>query len=128
MRMAYYRPPMTERTLLHALEQVRRECIYGADGVEHVDALLRLRGVDPDSLYVPRKMPSNRFSNRELKRMVLNALKERPRTSRQIGEYIYALHPHIDLEACVSRARGALYRIRRQSLVVREKGVWRLAL
>ena len=117
---------MTERTLLHALEQVRRECIYGADGLEHVEALLKLRGVDPDHLYVPRKMSPDRFKNRVLKRHVVSALNEGPKTSRQIGESVHCAYPHVSVEGCVLRTRRSLYRLKLQGVVGREGILWRL--
>ena len=126
MRMAYYRPPMTERTLLHALEQVRRECIYGADGLEHVDALLKLRGVDPDSLYVPRKMPDRQFPRGYIKRFVLAALRERPQTAQELTDKMCDAHPDRPRGLCSRSVHGALRQGERLGTMAREGKVWRL--
>jgi hypothetical protein len=53
---------MSEGVIIGVLCHIRAEILRdGLDGLEHVEALLRARGVDPETLYVPRKVPK-RFS------------------------------------------------------------------
>lgn len=51
--------PWKDETLTAALHFMRCQVVRdGSEGLEHIDALLALRGVDPASLPVPEKDPS----------------------------------------------------------------------
>ena len=56
-------------SLYYLRSQIIRE---GLDGLEHVDALLRLRGLDPEAVHVPAKRVEA-FRHGEFKRAVLDA-------------------------------------------------------
>ena len=63
-RVALMRPPsfrpIQDKTIVNVLHHIRSSILRdGLEGLEHVDALLCLRGVDPASLYVPKKWPND---------------------------------------------------------------------
>lgn len=81
---------MTEGAVIRVLRYVRAEIIRdGLDGLDHVEALLRARGVDPDALYVPRKQPKH-FRHGKLRMAILWALQDGPRTGPQVAAAIAA--------------------------------------
>ena len=83
MRKPYHRP-MKEGVVIGVLRYVRAEIIRdGLDGLEHADALLRARGVDPEALCVPRKMPKH-FRRGALRMAILRALQDGQRTTAQV--------------------------------------------
>ena len=59
----------------------------GQDGLEHVDALLRLRGVDPDSLWIPQKRPHH-FAHGKLRVAVLEVLRGGPARGSEIARRV----------------------------------------
>lgn len=71
-------------SLYYLRAQIIRE---GADGLEHVEALMKLRGLDLDALPVPEKR-NRRFRKGQLRQAILEELRKGPRTSRQIAEAI----------------------------------------
>jgi hypothetical protein len=72
----------TDRVLLYLRAQIIRDRL---DGLDHVDALLRLRGCDPDAYRVPPKRRRH-FRNGGLRRAVLAILREHgPMTARDAG-------------------------------------------
>lgn len=79
MRPPSFRP-IQDKTIVNVLHHIRSSILRdGLEGLEHVDALLGLRGVDPASLYTPRKWP-NHFRRGELRRAVAEALTDGPLT------------------------------------------------
>ena len=56
----------------------------GRKGLEHVDALLRLRGVDPASRVIHAKQPKH-FARGTLQRSVLGALRDGPARGSEIA-------------------------------------------
>ncbi|WP_439122004.1 helix-turn-helix domain-containing protein [Marivita sp.] len=100
--------------LYHLRAQIVRE---GLDGLEHVDALLKLRGVDPESLHIPEKRHW-RYRRGEFRIAVIEALREGPKTAPQIARELD--HNH----ACVCRC---LRTLEGRGVVQRDGRVWLLA-
>ena len=87
-------------TIIRALYRLRAEIIRdGQDGLEQVDALLRLRGADPEGRRVPPKL-ARHFGRGKLRLAILMALRDGPRT----GAQILAASPQST--ACRSRKHG----------------------
>ncbi len=107
---------MTEGVVIGVLRYVRAEIIRdGLSGLDHVEALLRARGVDPEALYVPRKQPKH-FRRGMLRTAILRVLQDGPRTSRQITARVTAGHGLTAKEAYKIVYRG-LCHLRAQGLV-----------
>jgi len=116
---------MQENFKISALLHIRSECFRdGKAGIEHVDALLRLRGFDPDD-HRPTKRKPVYFKRRELTRTVLALLKDRPRTSREISQII-AQRTGQDWNKVRDYVSPCLSRAKKRGLVVSEKTVWSL--
>ena len=104
---------------------MRSECIRdNKDGLEHVDALLRLRGFDP-ATHKPKFKPIY-FKRRELTRTVMGLLRDRPRTSREVSQII-AQTTGQDWRKARWYVSPCLSRLKKRGFVVNEGGVWRLA-
>ena len=99
--------------LYHLRAQIVRE---GLDGLAHVDALLTLRGIDPESLHIPEKR-NWRYRKGGFRRAVIDTLKEGPKTAPQIAKELD--HNH----ACVCRC---LRTLEARGVVRREGRTWQL--
>ena len=78
----------SDETINISLYYLRAQIIRdGADGLEHVEALMKLRGLALDALPVPEKR-NRRFRKGQLRQAILDELRKGPRTSRQIAETI----------------------------------------
>ena len=118
---------MKERSITNALLHLRARIVReGQDGLEHVNALLRMRGCDPEAQHVPRKHPADKFRQAELKRLVLDALRSGPQTGKGIAAHIVAQRPHIAPCDAYKRAYVALARMKRDGVVRREGRLWGL--
>ena len=83
--------PVSNATFVRVLYRLRAEIIReGQDGLEYVDALLRLRGADPDAQRVPSKQGPKAFGRGKLRLAILRELREGPRTGAQIVAVIAA--------------------------------------
>lgn len=112
---------ITETTIRNALLYIRAECLRdGAPGIEHVDALLRQRGHDPEAFSFAKRTPKA-FRKGELQRMVLAALRDGPRTGPEI---VRAIDSPLDYRATYKRVYGALDRLRRRGVVHRFGNIW----
>lgn len=80
--------PMKDATVTGVLHNLRCAILRdGHDGLEQVDALLRLRGVDPESLWTPKKQPKH-FARGTLRRAVLGALRDGPARASEIARRV----------------------------------------
>lgn len=105
----------TNVSLYYLRAQIIRD---GLEGLEHVDALLRLRGIDPDALRVPEKKNWT-YRRGGLTVAVLGVLRQGANTAPQIAAALD--HRHSSVCQCLAtlEARG---------VVRREGRVWRLAI
>lgn len=124
----YYYRPWKDESLVSALHFLRCRIVReGEPGLDHVDALLRQLGVDPDTLPAPSKV-SRSYKRGEARRAILEALRGGPLTGRQIADTL-------DGYGCPERAYKytyqALNRMKRAGMVESGCGpdgcLWRLA-
>ncbi|URF46777.1 hypothetical protein M8007_00235 [Dinoroseobacter shibae] len=107
--------------MLHFL---RQEAVRdGCNTLPHIDALLEMRGVNPSALTVPRKTPKA-FKKGELRRLVLQALREGPKTGRQIADYVEAARSDLPKGAAYKRVYVCLAQLRGHGMVKRKNGEW----
>src|SRR6056297_3727683 len=57
----------------------------GLDGLEHIEAIMRIRGIDCEAVHVPRKN-NRQFRNGALRAAVLGLLREGPRAAQQMAD------------------------------------------
>ncbi|WP_136634948.1 hypothetical protein [Pseudooceanicola onchidii] len=109
---------MQDKTINNALLALRKQIIReGGDGLDHVEALLAMRGVD-----MPRVLIATARRG-EMGRMVLDALRDGPKTRAQLVEYIGALRPDVPTDRLYWRVDGALSKLRGK---IEGGPVWRL--
>lgn len=120
----YYYRPWKDETLIAALHFMRCQVVRdGADGLEHIDALLRLRGVDPDSLPVPDKRPKH-FARGKLRIAIMEALRDGPMTGADLARRVQG--NGLEYAAAYKRVYQALNHMKEAGLVRRESSLWRL--
>lgn len=119
----YYYRPWKDESLVSALHFMRcRIMREGEDGLEHVDALLKQLGTDPDSLPMPQKRVKH-FARGELQRHILEVVRDGPLTGRQISERVgFKLPP----EAAYKRTYLALNAMKAKGMLRHEGRLWGL--
>lgn len=118
---------MQDRTITNALLTVRAQIIRGnLDGLDHVNALLVARGVDPSKLQMGRKRKPDQARQGIMRLMVLDALSDGPKRADVIALQIAALRPEITPQAAHKRTAQALSKMRTAGLVDRDGRLWRL--
>lgn len=126
MTRRYFRP-LKRQTVIDTLHFVRQEMVREErDGLEHVDHLLRMYGAEPMALNMPRKTPKF-FAKGELRRLVLEALRECPRTGRHIADFVQAARPGLPDGHAYRRVYVCLWAMKRRGLLRHEGQLWRLA-
>ncbi|WP_143152607.1 hypothetical protein [Marivita hallyeonensis] len=107
----------SDETINISLYYLRAQIIRNdADGLEHVEAIMRLRGLALDALSVPEKR-NRRFRKGQLRQAILDELRKGPLTSRQIAEAIGHERNNFAHTLQALKARG---------VVQRDGRVWRL--
>lgn len=125
MERRYYYRPWKDETLNAALHFMRCQIVRdGAEGLDHVDALLRLRGVDPESLPMPQKRPKH-FARGRLRIAIMEALRDGPMTGADLARRVQG--NGLDYAAAYKRVYQCLDAMKRAGVVKRNGGKWRLA-
>lgn len=123
MTRRYFRP-LKPKTVIDTLHYVRQEMVReGWDGLEHVDHLLRMYGVEPMALNMPAKTPKD-FRKGELRRMVLETLRDGPQTGAQIAKAVNARKSDMDYKRAYKRVYICLWGLKRRGLVLHEGRLW----
>ncbi|NJM81883.1 MAG: hypothetical protein HC844_04705 [Tabrizicola sp.] len=119
---------MQDKTITNALIILRKQIIRGKlDGPAHVYALLAARGIDPAKVRVGPKRKPDQARQGMMRLMVLEALRDGPRTAREVAAQIASWRPEIPPEATHKRTTQAMDRLRVAGLVKREGRLWGLA-
>ena len=118
---------MLDKSIGGALLALRKQIIRGdGAGLEHVEALLRLRSVP-----IPRVLPSKRVDaarRGHMRRLVLGALRGGPKAMPDLVAHVAAHRPELGPQAAYHRTGQALQKLRLAGLVTREGRSWGLAL
>ena len=123
MTRRYYRP-LKDQTVIDTLHFIRQTLWRDqAEGLEHVDALLRIWGAEPQQLKMPRKTVKD-FARGEQRRLVLEALRSGPKTGRQIADALHAARPDVPPEKCYKRTYACLHNLTKLGMVRRGGGQW----
>ncbi|TCP40140.1 hypothetical protein [Rhodovulum marinum] len=118
---------VTETSIRNALLYIRAECLRdGAEGLEHVDALLRLRGHDPEAFGFAEKRPKA-FKKGELRRLIVKALREGPKTGKEIAEAVRSHHGGLTEVQAYRKVYSALDGMKKRGVVIHLSPDWRLA-
>ncbi|MGR3802149.1 hypothetical protein [Marinibacterium profundimaris] len=113
---------MQDRSIDGALLALRKQTIReGREGLDHVEALLRLRGVDMPVVREGRRPDAAKRG--EAQRIVLGALRDGPKTLREIAA-VMAERRQLDMPAALQRSGQALDKLRKAGVVVKDGRVW----
>lgn len=96
-----------------------------AGGPEHVEALIRLRNGPMSRVMAKRRQ--HVALHGMMQQIVLEALKDGPKTLGSIVEYVAERRPEISYEVAYGRTAPTLTRLKATGLVERNGGLWRLA-
>jgi len=113
----------TNVSLYYLRAQIIRD---GLEGLGHVNALLRLRGLDPDAVKVPRKN-KRVFRNGEFRRSLLTALRDGPKDRATSAEGFRDQLSHITHTDRLKRVTRCLLVLEAKGLVRRDGRVRGLA-
>lgn len=116
---------MLDKSIDGALLALRKRIIRGKlDGLEHVEALLGMRGVD-----MPRVLPAKNVNvayRGHARMLISEALRDGPKPRAQIVAHIVEKRPDLPREAAYARTDRLLWKMKKTGLVCREDGMWRL--
>ena len=111
---------MQDRTINNALLALHRQIsLAQGDGLEHVEALMRLRSLRRPKCY--QTQPLRRGGTQAI---VLAALATGPKTNTELGAAIRRVRPDLTRKAAANRSYQALLRMEGTGLVLREGRVW----
>lgn len=114
---------MQDRSIDAALLALRKRTIReGREGLDHVEALLRLRGVDMPEVRSARGPDVARRG--EAQRIVLDALRDGPKTLAEVETYMAERRPGVDRMR--HRASQAMCKLRKAGVILND-GLWKLA-
>jgi len=116
---------MQGKTIDRALIALRKEMLStGGDGVQHVEALLSLRGVPlPEYKWIVR----DRAKRGRMRRVVMPALAEGPRSTADLVALVAQERPELTPEVVEVRTVRWLGMMRCEGVLRGRKGVWWLA-
>ena len=115
-------PLVSEAAITSALRSLRIKTVReGRPGLEQIEALMALRG-DPIKP-IPRTFTVH-FKRRELSRLVLEAVRERPRKLGEVADYVHARKPMVARDVAYQKASVILSRLKAKRLVEGCGGVW----
>lgn len=118
---------MLDKTITSALLNLRAQIIRGRlDGLGHVEALLVARSVDPTAHIVRAKRKGDAARKGLMRVIILDALRDSPKTMRELAQYVGARRPDISPEAAYQRTGQVLAKLKLVGLVMREGRVWGL--
>ncbi|EAQ24330.1 hypothetical protein ROS217_08770 [Roseovarius sp. 217] len=111
---------MLDKTVTNALLHLRAQMIRDSlDGLEHVEALLVMRGVDLSAHAVPRKIAQRRDTSI----LAMDALRSGPKTGKEVSLYAASV-TDMTYEEARGRMYQALHNLRRKGWVERNGALW----
>lgn len=121
-RFRAFSDKILDSALLNLRAQIIRD---GKPGLEHVEALLALRGHEPPPVPVKNRRS---FRRGELKRIVLGALRDGPVTTRGVASRVQTHAPHLDDTAAYNAAWDVCRKFRAAGVVERSGDHWYLCV
>ena len=119
---------MLDKTITSALLTLRKQIVREKqDGLEHVNALLVARGIDPTRLHVPCKQLDREFGHRGVQLLALASLRTGAKTHAQIAVDFMAAKPGLDHYRAMIRVYRTIYKLRDRGMVRRDGRLWGLA-
>ena len=116
---------MQDKSIDGALLALRKAIIRGnLDGLAHVEAMLILRGV-----HMPAVLPAKKVDvakRGQMTRLVLGALRDGRRTTREVSGIVAIARPEISTEEAHRRTEVALCNMKYRGEVVRDGQLWGL--
>ncbi len=120
---------MQDKTIDNALLALRKQNIRGGGaGLDHVETLLQMRGVD-----MPRVFPAKRKDvarKGQMTALVLAALRGGPKTALEVTAYVAPRRPELSPEAAKKRTAQALSKLKMRGVVENDFGpdgcLWKL--
>ncbi len=117
---------MLDKTITSALLQLRAQIIRGRlDGLDHVEALLRARGVALP--HVPKPHATTSLPRMAMMRLLVEALRDGPKGGPAIAAYVAAHQPAISYRQAQRRIHQGLARMVANGFAVRDGKAWRLS-
>ncbi len=118
--------PLNEQSVINTLLSLRSQITRDRlDGLEEVEKLLVLRGVDLSGHHIPRKTAKH-FKRHELRNLVMAELRKSPAPARQISEAIFEKHNSLAFSTLHYRVRLCLAGARRKGVVeCGQDGAWK---
>lgn len=110
---------MIDNALLALRKQIIRESL---DGLEHVEALLVLRGINPPRVLPPWR--ENKARGYEVRRIILRALDGGPMALPDIAQAIANARGEAYDKRLYQRTAQCLYKMKLAGMVRREGRVW----
>ncbi|WP_375172601.1 hypothetical protein [Pseudooceanicola sp.] len=117
---------MQDKTINNALLALRKQIIReGGEGLDHVEALLALRGVD-----MPRVLPAKRSDvarRGQARQVIIDALRASPMSLRDLSVRVAQVRPELTPKTAYKRTSVTLAKLKEMGWVDRDGPVWRLA-
>lgn len=114
---------MQDRTIDNALLALRKQIIRGGlDGLEPVEALLVLRGINPPRVLPPWR--ENKARGYEVRRIILQALQGGPMTLPEVTHVIANARGEAYDKRLYQRTAQCLYKMKLAGMVRRDGRVW----
>jgi hypothetical protein len=110
---------MQDKTINNALHALRKA---GGQQGKLAEVLLDMRGVDWGGY--TQHMPFKRGGSKAL---ALDALKDGPLTTPQVGDLFREQQPELSSREATQRAYAALWRLKDRGFAVKDGKVWRLS-
>ena len=113
---------MQDRTIDNALLALRKRIIReGGEGLDHVEALLAMRGVGMPRIFALKDKP---FASREVRRAILKALSDGSKSGPDIYRAVMQLRDGMDYQTAQGRVSNVLTKMRQEGLVQRRDRKW----
>ena len=113
---------MQDKTITNALLQLRAPIIRGKlDGLDHVEALLVARGINPPR--IPRQQAKNSLPRMVVTRLLVEALRDGPKGGVAVAAYVAEHQPAINYREAQARVHQALARMVAHGIAVRCGGM-----
>lgn len=119
---------MLDKTIDSALVNLRKQIIRGnLDGLDHLEALLILRGIDPAIQHVTKPRPDNLLARRAMGMLILDCLRGGPKRGRDVARYLSEREPSVTYAQAMRRVYQGLHRLHKHGVVTRDGRLWRCA-